>query len=118
MIEVGFADPSGVARGKSSCCSREMDMDILFEISAKGMDGKKDTGKKALSLSPIFDKSGSNEGNTVQERTVQPEEDPEFFRHGKGNVLPGGIGKGIEAVFNPDVIAFLPQEGQNRDLQL
>lgn len=48
MIEVSFADPSGVARGKTPCSGREMDMDIPFEVSAKGMDSKKDTGKEAL----------------------------------------------------------------------
>ena len=40
--------------------------------------------------------------NKVHEVTVQAKKDPEFRRHSKGNMLPGGFGKGIQAVFNPD----------------
>ena len=82
-------------------------MDILFEVSAKGVDGKEDTGKKPLSLSPLFDDICSNKGNEIHQRAVKPEEVPEFRRHGKGNVLPGSLGKGVEAVFDPDISGLL-----------
>ena len=78
-------------------------MDILFEVSAKGMDGKKDTGKKSFSFRPLFNDVCCNEGNKVHKVAVKPEEVPEFGRHSKGNVLPGSFGKSVKAVFDPDV---------------
>lgn len=106
MIEVSFPNPRGMAGGKSTGRSGEMDMDISFEVSAKGVDGKKDTGEKTLSERPIFNNSCSDEGDKVHEVAVQPEKDPKFCWHGKGDVLPGGFGEGIQAVFNPDVGGF------------
>ena len=82
-------------------------MDILFEVSAKGVDGKEDTWKKPLSFSPLFNDVCSNKGNKVHKVAVEPEEVPEFGGHSKGNMLPGGFGKGIKAVFDPDVGSFL-----------
>ena len=106
MIEVSFPNPRGMAGGKSTGCGGEMDMDIPLEVSAKGVDGKKDTGEKTLFERPIFNNSCSDEGDKVHEVAVQPEKDPEFCWHGKGDVLPGGFGEGIQAVFNPDVGGF------------
>ena len=48
MIEIGVADPLRVTEGKPTRCSGEMDVDISFEVSAKSMNGKKDTREKAL----------------------------------------------------------------------
>lgn len=106
MIEVSFPNPCGMAGGKSTGRSGEMDMDISFEVSAKGVDGKKDTGEKTLSERPIFNNSCSDEGDKVHEVAVKPEKDPKFCWHGKGDVLPGGFGEGIQAVFNPDIGGF------------
>ena len=106
MIEVSFPNPRGMAGGKSTGRSGEMDMDISFEVSAKGVDGKKDTGEKTLSERPIFNNSCSDEGDKVHEVAVKPEKDPKFCWHGKGDVLPGGFGEGIQAVFNPDIGGF------------
>lgn len=107
MVEVGLPDPLRMAEGKSTCCGGEMDMDISFEVSAKGVDGKKDTGEKTLFERPIFNDGCSDEGDKVHEVAVKPEKDPEFCWHGKGDVLPGSFGKGIQAVFNPDVGCLL-----------
>ena len=107
MIEVSFPDPLGMAGGKSTSSGGEMDMDISFQVSAKGVDGKKDTGEKTLFVSPIFNNGCSDEGDKVHEVAVKPEKDPEFCWHGKGDVLPGGFGEGIQAVFNPDVSGLL-----------
>ena len=106
MIEVSFPNPRGMAGGKSTGCGGEMDMDIPLEVSAKGVDGKKDTGEKTLFERPIFNDGCSDEGDKVHEVAVKPEKDPEFCWHGKGDVLPGGFGEGIQAVFNPDIGGF------------
>ena len=84
-----------------------MNMYIPFKVSAEGMAGKKDTGEKLFSFCPIFDDGCSDKGDTVHKMSIQPEEIPEFFRHGKGNVLPGSFGEGIKTVFNPDVSSLL-----------
>ena len=107
MIEVSFLNPRGMAEGKTAGCGGEMDMDIPLEVSAKGVDGKKDTGEKTLFERPIFNNSCSDEGDKVHEVAVKPEKDPKFCWHGKGDVLPGGFGEGIQAVFNPDVGCLL-----------
>lgn len=86
-------------------------MDILFEVSAKGMDGKKDTGKKSLSFSPLFDDICCYQGNKVHKIAVKPEECPEFRRHSKGDVLPGSSGKGVKAVFDPEVSGLFTAGG-------
>ena len=106
MIEVSFPNPRGMAEGKSTGRSGEMDMDIPLEVSAKGVDGKKDTGEKTLFERPIFNDSCSDERDKVHEVAVKPEKDPKFCWHGKGDVLPGGFGEGIQAVFNPDIGGF------------
>ena len=107
MIEVSFPNPRGMAEGKTAGCGGEMDMDIPLEVSAKGVDGKKDTGEKTLFERPIFHDSCSNEGDKVHKIAVQPEKNPKFCWHGKGDVLPGGFGEGIQAVFNPDIGCLL-----------
>ena len=86
-------------------------MDILFEVSAKGMDGKKDTGKKSFSFSPLFNDVCCYQGNKVHQVAVKPEEVPEFRRHSKGDVLPGSFGKGVKAVFDPDVSSLFTARG-------
>jgi hypothetical protein len=106
MIEISFPDPLRMAEGKPASCGGEMDMDVPFEVSAKGVDGKKDTREKPLLPRPIFNDGCGDEGDKVHEVAVKPEKDPEFCWHGKGNVLPGGFGKGVKAVFNPDVGSF------------
>ena len=111
MIEVGFANPGFVEEGKPACRGGKMDMDIPFKVSAKGVDGEKDTGKKSFSFSPIFNDGCSDEGDKVHEIAVKPEKDPEFCRHGKGNVLPGSFGKGVKAVFDPDVSGLFTARG-------
>lgn len=103
MIEVGFANPGFIEEGKPACRGGKMDMDIPFKVSAKGVDGEKDTGKKTLFERQVFNDGCSDEGNKVHEIAVKPEKDPEFRRHGKGNVLPDGSGKGVKTVFNPGV---------------
>lgn len=78
-------------------------MDISFEVSAKGMYGKKDTGKKTFSFCPLFNDVCSNKRNKVHQVSVKPEEVPEFRRHSKGNVLPCSFGKDVKAIFDPYV---------------
>ena len=39
--------------------------------------------------------------------TIEPEEVPEFRRHGKGDMLPGSSLKGVKAVFDPDISSLL-----------
>lgn len=86
-------------------------MDVSLNISAKGMDGKKDTGKKSFSFSPFFNDVCCDEGNKVHQVAVKPEEVPEFRRHSKGDVLPGSFGKGVKAVFDPDVSSLFTARG-------
>jgi len=107
VIEVCLANPGFIEEGKPACRGGKMDMDIPFKVSAKGVDGEKDTGKKTLFERQVFNDGCSDQGNAVHEIAVKPEKDPEFRRHGKGNVLPDGSGKGVKTVFNPGVSCLL-----------
>lgn len=107
MIEIGFANPCSVEKGKPTHCGGEVNMDIPFEVSAEGMDGKKDTRKKPFLMCPIFDDGCCDKGDKVHKVTIQPEEVPEVFRQSKGNVLPGSSGKSVKTIFNPDVGSLL-----------
>ena len=107
MVEISVPDPLRMAEGKSAGCGGEMDMDIPFEVSAEGMDGKKNTREKTFFERPLLNDGCSDEGNKVHEVAIKPEKDPEFCWHGKGDVLPGGFGEGIQAVFNPDIGCLL-----------
>jgi len=82
-------------------------MDIFFKVSAEGVNGKKDTREKPFLVCPVFDDGCGDKGDTVHKMPVQPKEIPEFFRHGKSNVLPGSLGKGVKTIFDPDVSSFL-----------
>lgn len=107
MIEVGFSNPLRMAGGKTACCGGEVYVDISFEVSAEGMDGKKDTREKPFLVCPIFDDRCGNKWNTVHKIPIQPEEIPEFFRHGKGNMLPGSFWQCVKTIFDPDVSSLL-----------
>ena len=107
MVEVGLPDPLRLAEGKSTCCGGEMDVDIPFEVSAEGMDSQKDARPKPFFVRPIIDDGCGDEGDTIHQVTIEPEEYPEGFRHGKGNVLPDSSGKGVKAVLNPDISGLL-----------
>ena len=76
---------------------------FFFKVSAEGMDSKKDTREKAFSFCPIFDDGCGDNGDTVDKMSIQPEVIPEFFWHGKGNMLPRSSGKGVKTIFDPDV---------------
>lgn len=67
MVEISFTDPLRMAGGKSTGCGGEMDMDIFFQVSAKGMVGKKDAGTNPLFVSPILNDSCSDEWDKVHE---------------------------------------------------
>ena len=88
-------------------------MDVSFEVSAKGVDGKKDAWQKSFLFlfSPIFNDVCGNQGNKVHQVAVKPEEVPEFRRHSKGDMLPGSFGKGVKAVFDPNVSGLFTARG-------
>lgn len=111
MVEVNTSDPGIISKRESANSGGEVDMDIFFKVSAKGVDGKEDTWKKTFSFSPLFNDVCSNKGNKVHKVTVEPEEVPEFGGHGKGDMLPGSLGKGVKAVFDPNISSLLAAGG-------
>lgn len=107
MVEVSSFVPGIIRQGQTTNGGRKVYVDISLEVSAKGVDGKKDTGQKSFALSPLFHDICCNEGNKVHQVAVKPEEVPEFRGHGKGNMLPDGSGEDVKTVFNPDVSSLL-----------
>ena len=82
MIEVCLVNPGFIEEVRPAC--RGGKMDIPFKVSAKGVDGEKDTGKKTPFECQVFNDGCSDVGNKVHEIAVKPEKDPEFRRHGSG----------------------------------
>ncbi len=95
-----------------------MNMYIFFKISAEGMDGKIDTREKPFPFCPIFDDGCGDKGNTVDKIPIQPKEVPEFIRHGKSMCCQVVVGRVLKLFLIQMSVAFLPQDGQNLDLQL
>ena len=118
MIEIGVADPLRVTEGKPTRCSGEMDVDISFEVSAKSMNGKKDTREKALFARPVFNDICSDGGNKVHEVTVQPKKTQSSEGIVKVICCQVVLGRVFRLFLIQMSVAFLPQEGQNLDLQL
>ena len=61
VTEVGARNPSGIIRSETADRGREMDMNVSFEISSKGMNGEVNAGDKTLLKAELFNKRSSNE---------------------------------------------------------
>lgn len=95
-----------------------MDMDIPFEVSAKGVDGKKDTGEKTLFERPIFSDGFCDEGDKVHEVAVKPEKTQSSAGIVKVMCCQVVLGRVFKLFLIQMTVVFLPQEGQHPDLQL
>lgn len=87
--------------GKASCSCREMNVDIAFEVTAKGMNGNEDGRGDFFGVSDGLNGSSGNKADFVEQRAIEPEEIPEFSWHGKSNMLPGGFGEGVILFVDP-----------------
>ena len=105
MMEVPFF-PGVVVGCNAPGSSREMDMDVEFEVSAKGMKGQIDSWKKTFLFSQGDDNVGGDTGYFIQELSIDREEVPEFLWHGEGDMLPGGFRQSIKSFFNPVIGGF------------
>ena len=67
-------------------------MNIAFEVAPEGVDSDKNAWDYCLFVSDVFDAAGSNFPDFIEQRTIEPEEIPQFTRHGESDVLPRGSG--------------------------
>lgn len=106
VIEVSTFDPGIISKRKTTYSSRQMDMNITFQVSTEGMDSQIDTGYKSLIVGQILDNISCYKRDFVHKVAIDPEEVPESSWHGKSNMLPCSIRERVEAIFNPVISGF------------
>lgn len=80
-----------------------MQVDISFQIPAKGMYRQINAREKAFLFCQLFYDVCGYKRDFVHKVAIDPKEIPENTGHGEGDMLPFCVGEGIEAVFNPVV---------------
>lgn len=85
--------PFSAVAGDAATSDRKMDMDIAFEIAAKGVNCDKNAKSQAFFIADAFYTVSGNSANLVEQPAVAPEEVPELRGHGESNVLPCGCGQ-------------------------
>ena len=106
MIEISVGDPAVMCKGEAAESAGEMDVEIAFKVSAKSMNCEINSRCKSFLQRQLFNDACGNSRGNIHEVAVDPEEIPKDIRHGKGYMLPFGVGKGVKTVFNPDVGGF------------
>jgi hypothetical protein len=108
--------PSRAVRRETTGSSREMEMDIEFQVSAEGMERQIDAGQKALLFGQRDNEVRRDSGYFIQELSIDGEEVPEFLGHGESDMLPGSVGQSIPGGFNPVVGGFFTTGGTESGL--
>lgn len=77
----------------------EMDMDIIFGVSAEGMDTEEDTWEVMFMffgiLADVNHEMGSDFRDLIEEGAIGSKEGPILIRHGEGDVLIEDVREGI-----------------------
>jgi hypothetical protein len=111
MVEVGMGNPRSVIEGKAPGGSGQVDMKIAFEVSSEDVNGQKDTGQEAPLGSELFDDVGGERWQEVQEMAIDPEEGLKLGGQRPGDMLPDGVGEGVERGVDPMVGGFFSAGG-------
>ena len=111
MVEVGMRNPLSVIEGKAPDGGGEVDMNIAFQIPSERVDGQEDAGQEAPLGGELFDEVGGKWGEEVKKMAIDPEEGLQWFGECPGDMLPDGVGEGVEGGFDPVVSGFFATGG-------
>lgn len=83
-----------------------MNVEIAFKVSAKSMNCEINSRDELFLQRQLLNNASGNRRDFIHEVTVDPEEIPKDIWHGEGKMLPFGVGKRVEAVFDPNIGGF------------
>ena len=69
----------------------EVNMQIAFKVSAKGMYGQVNPGNEALLFGLSLDDIRGDGSDFIDEMSIAPENVPKHIGHGESDVLPTGL---------------------------
>ena len=110
MVEVGMGNPLLVIEGKAPDGGGE-ETKIAFQIPSERVDGQEDAGQEAPLGGELFDEVGGKWGEEVKKMAIDPEEGLQWFGECPGDMLPDGVGEGVERSFDPVVGGLFPAGG-------
>jgi hypothetical protein len=111
MVEVGVGNPCLVIEGKAAGGGGKVEMEIAFEVPSERVNGQEDAGKEAALGSQSFDDGSGERWKSVEEVAIDPEERLQGFGKCPGDMLPDGVGEGVEGGFDPVVSGFFATGG-------
>ncbi len=86
---------------KATVGNGDMDMRMLIELSAVGVERAEDPHFDALLVCPAEHGTGRTAEQIVEQGPVVVEERPQQMRHGEGNMLPVAVGQDVLLFGNP-----------------
>ncbi|MMZ60933.1 hypothetical protein D3C81_1350770 [compost metagenome] len=87
--------PDAVLYVESAAGDGDVDMRVLIELTAVGVQGAENADLDALFAGPAKHGPCGRPEQRVEQRPVVVEERPEQVGHGKGDVLPVAVGKNV-----------------------
>lgn len=106
MIEIGVRNPVIMRKGETTESAGEMDVKIAFKVSAESVYGEINSRDESFLQRQLFNNACGEGRGFIHEVAVDPEEIPKGAGHGESDMLPFGVGKRVETVFDPDVGGF------------
>ena len=106
MKEIGIRNPAVMDKGEPADSRGERNMEITFKVSAKSMYSEINSRDELFLQRQLFNNACGNSRDFIHEVAVDPEEIPKDAGQGEGEMLPFGVGKRVEAVFDPNVCGF------------
>ena len=100
-----------MVEGQPRCGGGEVNMQVAFEVSAKSMYYQIDSRNKSLFFRLCFNDAGSDRSDFIDERSIVPENVPEYIGHGESDVLPARAGQSIVGILHPNVSSLFATGG-------
>ena len=100
--------PDAVFNIEATAGDGEVNVRMLVELSAVGMQGAEDTDLHALSAGPPEHGPGGCAEQRIEQGPVVVEEGPQQMGHGEGDMLPVAVGQNMLLLCNPLLRGFMP----------
>lgn len=98
--------PDTVLNIEAATCDRQVDMGMLPELAAIGVQGAENADFDAHFAGKAEHGPGGTVKQVIKQRPVVVEKRPEHMGHGKGDVLPVAVGQDVLLCCNPLLSGF------------
>lgn len=99
--------PDAVFNVEATAGDGEVNMRMLLELTAIGMQGTENTDLHALFAGPPEHGPGGSAEQGIEQGPVVVKEGPQQVRHGKGDALPVTVGQNMLLLCNPLLRGFM-----------